>query len=464
METAKIYQLIPSSVAEAAQTTTVDASNYESTLISYLLQDPAGMSELNGRLAADDFDQTTYRIIFASAERLHGRNEPIELASVAIDMERSGDLARLTGGLDTLRSLAGAGLFGDIVTKSAAIRVADQIIERSRRRCFIETARKLLELADDYTKPLSVLCAAAEEALGKVAYTSANDGGIEWPQALRKAVEQDVARMEARAEGREIGLSYGLIDLDKMLGFAQPGQFIVVAGRPAMGKTAMLLTMALSMARSRATLIFSMEMSPEQLGNRALSGDSGVDAGSIRDGSITQDQLKMLLYSESKLGTLPIRIDDRSCMDVGYIISACRQYRAKHGEIVVFIDYLQLMDFGTASLNMSVAVGLVTKRLKALARELQCPVICLSQLNRGVEKQADKRPNLADLKESGAIEQDADAVIMLYRDDYYNKDTTDPGICELIVAKNREGQSGTVKTVFDGSHGRFKNLIKFGGS
>jgi replicative DNA helicase len=267
--------------------------------------------------------------------------------------------------------------------------------------------------------------------------------------------------MDARAEGKEIGLSYGLIDLDRMLGFAQPGQFIVVAGRPAMGKTAMLLTMALSRAKSRATLIFSMEMSPEQLGNRALSGDSGVDAGSIRDGSITQDQLKMLMYSESKLGTLPIRIDDRSCTDIGYIVSACRQYRAKHGEIVVFIDYLQLMDFGAANFNMSVAVGLVTKRLKALARELQCPVICLSQLNRGVEKQADKRPNLADLKESGAIEQDADAVIMLYRDEYYNKDTTEPGICELIVAKNREGQSGIVKTVFDGSHGRFKNLVRF---
>ena len=250
-------------------------------------------------------------------------------------------------------------------------------------------------------------------------------------------------------------------DLDAMTQGLQRSDLIIVAGRPAMGKTSIVLNLAKNVAQLHdlPVCLFSLEMSKEQLTYRLLSMEVGIEAGRLRTGRLQQEEWPLLGQGINSLGQLPIFIDDKPNSGVLEMRSLCRRLMAEQGKELglVMIDYLQLME-GSGSDNRVQELSRITRGLKQMARELNVPVIALSQLSRGVEARTNKRPMLSDLRESGSIEQDADLVLMIYRDEYYNPETPDRGITEVIVTKHRNGPVGTVKLLFEPQYTRFRNL------
>jgi replicative DNA helicase len=251
-------------------------------------------------------------------------------------------------------------------------------------------------------------------------------------------------------------------DLDGMTGGFQRSDLIIIAGRPAMGKTAVSLNIAYNMAKLHGlpVLVFSLEMSKDQLVQRIIASEAGVDSNRLRSGRISPNEWDSVYKAVDRISELPIFIDDNASMTLMEMRSQARKKQAEHGGRLglIMIDYLQLME-GTSD-NRVQEISKITRGLKGLARELQVPVISLSQLSRGVEARNNKRPMMSDLRESGSIEQDADLIIMLYRDAYYNPDTVDRDITELIITKHRNGPTGVVKLVFDPALTKFKNLAR----
>ncbi|MEN9272084.1 MAG: replicative DNA helicase, partial [Gloeomargarita sp. DG02_3_bins_56] len=257
------------------------------------------------------------------------------------------------------------------------------------------------------------------------------------------------------------GITSGFYDLDALTQGFQRSDLIIVAGRPSMGKTSFCLNIARNIAATHRlpVALFSLEMSKEQLVYRLLASEARIESTRLRTGRIAEQEWPNLNQAISNLAQLPIFIDDSASANLMEIRSKSRRLQAEQGNLgLVLIDYLQLMDSGSHSDNRVLELSRMTRGLKTLARELQVPVIVLSQLSRGVEHRTNKRPMLADLRESGSIEQDADVVIMLYRDEYYNPDTPDRGISEVIIAKHRNGPTGVAKMLFDASFTQFRNL------
>ena len=266
----------------------------------------------------------------------------------------------------------------------------------------------------------------------------------------------------SRTKGSVTGIPTGFIDLDyKMSGF-QPSDLILVAARPSMGKTAFVLNIAQYMAFKSGvtTAIFSLEMSKEQLVNRLLSLESKVDSQSIRTGNLEDEDWAKLIEGANIIGSSNMIIDDTPGISISELRSKCRKYKLEQNLGVIFIDYLQLMSGSGRSESRQQEISDISRSLKALARELSVPVVALSQLSRAVEQRPDHRPMLSDLRESGAIEQDADVVMFIYRDDYYNKDSENKNIAEIIIAKQRNGPIGTVNLVWLPNYTKFVNMKK----
>ena len=257
------------------------------------------------------------------------------------------------------------------------------------------------------------------------------------------------------------GIPVNFYDLDAMTQGLQRSDLIIVAGRPAMGKTALTMNIAKNVAQlhSLPVCVFSLEMSKEQLTYRLLAMETGIESGRLRTGRLQQEEWPLLGQGIDRLGQMPIYIDDKPNAGVLEMRSLCRRLMAETGRELglIIIDYLQLME-GNGSDNRVQELSRITRGLKGMARELNVPVIALSQLSRSVESRTNKRPMLSDLRESGSIEQDADLVLMIYRDEYYNPDTTDRGITEVIVTKHRNGPVGPVKLLFEPQFTRFRNL------
>jgi len=268
----------------------------------------------------------------------------------------------------------------------------------------------------------------------------------------------------SRTKGHLTGLSTGFEDLDIRTSGLQPSDFVLIAARPSMGKTAFVLTIAdyVTLRLNESVAIFSLEMSAGQLVNRLLSMESRIDAMNLRTGELTDQDWDSLMESSEAIGTSKLIIDDTPGITVGQMRSKCRKYKLEHDIKLVIIDYIQLMSAGGTGRNdnRQQEVSDISRGLKAMARELNVPVIVLSQLNRAVETRADHRPMLADIRESGAIEQDADVIMFLYRDDYYNPDSPDKNVAEVIIAKQRNGPTGTVKLVWQPKFTRFVNMAK----
>ena len=290
----------------------------------------------------------------------------------------------------------------------------------------------------------------------------AKEGGDYVP--IRQVVINAMEQLEAvsKTKGKVTGLPTGFIDLDYMTSGFHGSELILIAARPAMGKTAFELNIAEYMAfRKNATVaIFSLEMSKEQLVNRLFALESKVDAQKIRTGDLEDSDWEKLIESANVIGNSNLIIDDTPSISVGELRSKCRKYKLEHDLGIVIIDYLQLMTAGGRQESRQQEISEISRSLKSLARELDVPVVALSQLSRAVESRPDHRPMLSDLRESGAIEQDADVVMFLYRDDYYNPDTEKKGIAEVIIGKQRNGPIGTVELVWMANYTKFANYNK----
>ena len=273
----------------------------------------------------------------------------------------------------------------------------------------------------------------------------------------------DKIEKASKQKGSVTGIATGFVDLDYQMAGLQPSDLILIAARPSMGKTAFVLNIAQYVAihSQQTTAIFSLEMSKEQLVNRMFSLESRVDAQKLRSGNLTDADWEMLIEGAGNVGRSKLIIDDTPGISISELRSKCRKYKLEHDLKLIIIDYLQLMSgSGRHSESRQQEISDISRSLKALARELNVPVVALSQLSRAVEQRPDHRPMLSDLRESGAIEQDADVVMFIYRDDYYNKDSEMKGISEIIVAKQRNGPIGTVNLVWLPQYTRFANMEK----
>ncbi len=347
---------------------------------------------------------------------------------------------------DAVPTSANIKYYADIVAEKALSRRLIKITETIANTCYLDKER---------------IDTVLEETEKQVFGIIQNRGSGDY-EDIKDVVFRTLRNIEAAAKskGRITGIATGFRDLDyKTAGF-QRSDLILIAARPSMGKSALVLNLAEYVAvRSHiTTALFSLEMSKEQLINRMLAMNSKVDSQNIRTGDLKDEEWANLMESARNIGESGLIIDDTPGISISELRSKCRKLKLEKKLGLVIIDYLQLMSGGGRSESRQQEVSEISRSLKALAREINCPVIALSQLSRAVEQRPDKRPMLSDLRESGAIEQDADMVIFIYRDEYYNRDTEEPGVAELIIGKQRNGPTGTVKLKWMGQIQKFGNL------
>ena len=337
----------------------------------------------------------------------------------------------------------------DIVKKKSLLRKMIKLSQDIENKCYSDSGD-----ADDILEE-------AERKVFEITNSKSTADYVPIRQVVKNAIEK--IGIAAKTDGVVTGVATGFVDLDYKTAGLQPSDLVLIAARPSMGKTAFALNVAqhICFKEKKSVAIFSLEMSKEQLVNRLLSLESFVDSKSIRSGNVSANDWEKIIEGASTIGESGLIIDDTPGISVGELRSKCRKYKAEHKDLaIIMIDYLQLMSASRKSESRQQEISDISRSLKALARELNVPVVALSQLSRAVEKRDDHRPMLSDLRESGAIEQDADVVMFLYRDDYYNKETEKKGIAEVIIAKQRNGPTGTVELVWLENLTKFANLEK----
>jgi replicative DNA helicase len=412
----------------------------------------AGAVELVG---PDDFYKPAHGHIFDAITSLYGAGEPVDPVTVAEELQRAGILEAIGGG-DLLVSLQAT-----TPATSSAGRYAKIVEEHSLLRKMIGVAGEIAEraygLPDDVTKAID----EAESMVFSVAERRIADSTA----ALGELLGSMLDRLEQLYERGEsiTGIPTGLFDLDDMLAGLQPSALIVIGARPSMGKTAMALGIASHAALrvARPVLLFSLEMSQLEVTQRVLAAEALVDSKRLRTGRLTDADWAKVNHAVGRLSPAQLYIDDNPNITVMDIRAKARRLKSKIGDLgVIIVDYIQLMSGRSNSESRQVEVSEISRSLKILARELDTPVVALAQLNRQLENRADKRPMLADLRESGSIEQDADVVLFLYRDEVYNPETPDRGTAEVIVAKHRSGPTGKVRLAWREQYTRFDNMAR----
>lgn len=428
----------------------------EQATIGAMLMDREAVQTAAEILKKDDFYYNKYGVIFEAMVDLYNSGKPIDLVTLGERLKE----------MDMGEDVIGPEIFQEIIsatTTSANVgHYANIVLERSMRR-------RLIRLNEE----ISNLCYKPEEGLEdildtteKKMFTLLNSRNTSQFVPIKEIVMTALDRISylSQLNGAVTGVPTGFSDLDYRTAGWQNSDLILIAARPSMGKTAFVLNLA-EYAAVRAkkkvtTAIFSLEMSKEQLTNRFLSMESRVDAQALRTGTLDDGQWEDLIEGASIIADSALIIDDTGSISISELRSKCRKYKLEHNLGLVIIDYLQLMSGGKAESRQQ-EISAISRSLKGLARELNVPVIALSQLSRAVESRPDKRPMLSDLRESGAIEQDADVVMFIYRDEYYNKENSeDKGKAEIIIAKQRNGPVATVKLGWDAAHTRFFNLQK----
>ncbi|RME73541.1 MAG: replicative DNA helicase [Chloroflexi bacterium] len=421
----------------------------EEAVLGSLLIDPDAIIRIATFLTPDDFFVERNGWIYAAIRDLHERREPADLVTLTDELERRGQLDEI-GGPAYLTGLINA------TPTSIHVEYYARIVERTAvLRRLIRAAGDIARLAYQDTDDVEAVVDRAEEIIFNVAARRVDQD----LRPIRQVIDKFYDRIEYLHEhrGELIGVPTGLIDLDKILGGLQRSDMIVMAGRPGMGKTSLALSIALQAARrhQKRIAIFSLEMSDEQLVQRLVSAETGIDSQRIRLGDIREDEWPTFMQATSLLANTQIFIDDTPAITAFDLRTKARRLHAEHGLDLVIVDYLQLMSGDTRSENRQQEISFISRSIKSLARELNVPVLALSQLSRQVESRHDKRPMLSDLRESGSIEQDADVVLFIYRDEVYNPDTEHPNIAEIIVAKHRSGPTGKLQVYFK------KNLAQF---
>lgn len=428
----------------------------EQSVIGAMIMDREAITVASEIISGDDFYGKQYGVLFEAMVELNDEGKPVDLVTLQ-DRLREKDIPPEASSPEFIRDLITA------VPTSANIRYyAGIVAEKS-------TLRRLIRLNEE----IANTCYAGKERLEDIlAYTekaifdllqSRNAGEF---VPIKQVALNVLEKIEAAAKsgGTVTGIPTGFIDLDYKTSGMQPSDLVLLAARPSMGKTAFVLNLVdyVTVRRGLPCMVFSLEMSKEQLVNRMLSMESNVDSQKLRTGSLTDADWDAVVEGIGVIGGSKLIIDDTPGISITELRSKCRKMKLEYGLSMVIIDYLQLMSgSGTRSGdNRQQEISEISRSLKALARELNAPVIALSQLSRACESRQDHRPMLSDLRESGAIEQDADVVMFLYRDDYYNKDTDRPNVAEVIIAKQRNGPIGTIELLWRPEFTKFVNMAK----
>lgn len=412
----------------------------ESVLGAILMSGDAANVALE-RLHADDFYVPAHQQVFAAIHTLFDANRPIDAITVAEELRRDGSLERL-GGVGFLTRLLDAVPAASNVDYYAGI-----VEEHALRRRLMRVGGEIGRLAQEMTDPIEEVVDRAEQAVFAVSDRRVGDGLAPIDPLLATTIEK---AEELHRTGAEVtGLSTGFRDLDRKLAGLHPANLVVIAARPGMGKTALALNIAQNVALAgHSVAIFSLEMSREEVVARMLCAQGRIDSQKLRTGRLSEGDFTKLSNAASALYKKHLFVDDSPGLTVTEIRAKCRRLRRRPGLDLVVVDYLQLMQ-GSGGENRQQEIAIISRSLKNLARELKVPVIALSQLNRAVEAREDKRPRLGDLRESGAVEQDSDVVIFIYRDEYYHPDRVEAkGVAELHLAKHRHGATGKLEMTF----------------
>ncbi len=408
----------------------------------------------------DDFYDQRHKLVFQAIRNLEAAAKPIDVVTLEVEIEKGGKLDAI-GGIAFLGELALR-----VPTPDNVYAYAEIVIDKSQARKLALAAAEITERAYEDELEVRDYLDDAEKKIFDVTQRKDKVG----PEPIKSLVKKVFSSLDERfkAAGGITGVPTGFTDLDAKTAGLQPTELIILAARPAMGKTSFALSLAQNAATSGGwpCLVFSLEMSSTQLAERMLCSEAKVDSSALRRGQLQRQDMTNLTYAAATLSKAPILIDDTPALSLRELRARSRRFRQnkelfgdkKTGLIVV--DYLQLMRGSpqAAKASREQEISEISRGLKSLAKELEVPVLALSQLNRSLENRTDKRPQLSDLRESGAIEQDADVIMFIYRDVVYNKDAENPNIAEVILGKNRHGATGTVETHFEGRYTRFENL------
>lgn len=427
----------------------------EQSVIGSMIMDREAITVASEIICGEDFYGKQYGVLFDTMVELNDEGKPVDLVTLQ-DRLREKDVPPEVSSLEFIRDLVTA------VPTSANIKhYANIVAEKSTLRKLIRLNEEIANTCYVGKESLETILEDTEKRVFELVQKRNTGEFVPIRQIVMNAM--DKIEIASRNDGNVTGIATGFIDLDYRTAGMQPSDLILVAARPSMGKTAFVLNMAQYMAfnQNQTVAIFSLEMSKEQLVNRLFSMESRVDSQHIRTGKLSDAEWEKLIESAGMIGRSNLIIDDTPGISISELRSKCRKYKLEHDLKIVIIDYLQLMSgSGKGSDSRQQEISDISRSLKALARELNVPVVALSQLSRAVEQRPDHRPMLSDLRESGAIEQDADVVMFIYRDDYYNKDTDKKGIAEIIIAKQRNGPIGTVELVWMPDYTKFANIKK----
>ncbi|MCB0979338.1 MAG: replicative DNA helicase [Acidimicrobiaceae bacterium] len=403
----------------------------------------------------EHFYKPAHQHIYAAVRGLMAQGQPVDIVTVADELRRNGLLDEV-GGPAALLDLQNA-----TPAISNAARYAKIVQDTAVLRKLISVAGEITELA--YTEPDDVT-KALDEAETKV-FEVAEDRVVDSTRPLGDLLPLAMDKLQETFERGDTitGTATGYDDLDEILSGLQPSTLNIVGARPAMGKTALGLGMATHIAKKthKPVLVFSLEMGHAELTQRILSAEAEVDSSKLRTGRLAEGDWTKIGRAINRIDTIPLYLDDNPRVTVMEIRAKARRLKARHGGLgMILIDYLQLMSGGASAENRQLEVSEISRGLKILARELEVPIVALSQLSRNLESRSDKRPMLADLRESGSLEQDADVVMFLYRDEVYNRDSPDKAAAELIIAKHRSGPTGVARLVFRGQYTKFGNAAR----
>ncbi len=429
----------------------------ERSVLGSALLDKDALLDVVEVLTSDDFYNEAHKEIFKAVTDLYKKSAPVDVLTVSEELKKRNSL-EMVGGRAYIAALS-----ADVPSTSNAAEYAKIISNKASLRRLISTAGDIMQTSYDENMETNAILDMAESQIFEIAQKGQKSDFAHIKDVLLENIK--IIDEMSEKEGNLTGITTGFRDLDQLTSGLHRSDLIILAARPAMGKTAFALSVAQGAAikGNASVMIFSMEMSKEQLGQRLLSMESRIDMQALKTGKLERkdwDQINMALDALSRAD---IHIDDTPGISIMEMKNKCRRLKAEKGLDLIVIDYLQLMSIeGKRIESRTQEISVLSRNLKLLARELDCPVIVLSQLSRAVEQRPNKRPMLSDLRESGSIEQDADIVIFLYRDEYYNPDTDKPGECEVIVAKHRSGPTGTVDVTWLGKYTRFADKSSVG--
>ena len=437
--------------ADAGRTPPYD-EQAEASVLGAMLLDKTAITTAVEIIHGDDFYYDSHKAIFEGILRLYNKNEPADMITLSDFLKKNGQLEAVGGYTYLGRLTSGTGAISNTEAYCHIIK------EKSTLRSLIRAGGEIVNDAYQDDDDVSAIIEKAEKSIFDITQDNQRNGLVDMSEVM--VTTFDIMQKRSENKGGLTGLTTGFIDLDRKTSGLQKADLVLLAARPSMGKTALMVNISTNAALkgNASVAMFSLEMSRNQLSQRILSSLCHVDLMKIISGDLTTEEWSKVIETMTYMNEMKISIDDTAGITPLEVKAKCRRLKAEKGLDLIVIDYLQLMEVGGRAESRQQEISSISRQLKGIAKELDVPVIALSQLSRAPEMRADHRPILSDLRESGAIEQDADIVMFLYRDEYYNPDTEKQGLGELIIAKHRNGPTGTVELLFKNEYTKFVNL------